>query len=117
MKVTRRQAKEIQGLKRLRDDEIDLTDIPPLQNWTDAVSGCGLTGDLGGGEGRRYSVVTVREGFRVLGAPYDGWTAHYPRGSVLARRLRVGHYGSAEMPRRALDAIPHEEEVLVKEEG
>jgi len=39
MKVTRRQAKEIQALKRLRDEEIDLTDIPPLQNWNDAVIG------------------------------------------------------------------------------
>ena len=27
MKVTRRQAKEIEALKRLRDEQIDLTDI------------------------------------------------------------------------------------------
>ncbi len=39
MKVTRRQAKEIQALKRLRDEEIDLTDIPPLDQWNKAVIG------------------------------------------------------------------------------
>ena len=39
MKVTKRQAKEIQALKRLRDEEIDLTDIPPLRNWDKAVIG------------------------------------------------------------------------------
>ncbi len=38
-KVTKRQAKEIEALKRLRDEEIDLTDIPPLSNWTQAVIG------------------------------------------------------------------------------
>ncbi len=37
MKVTKRQAKEIQALKRLRDEEIDLTDIPPLDKWNKAV--------------------------------------------------------------------------------
>jgi uncharacterized protein (DUF4415 family) len=39
MKVTRRQAKELQALKRLKDEEIDLTDIPPLNNWNEAVIG------------------------------------------------------------------------------
>ena len=39
MKVTKRQAKEIQALKRLRDEEIDLRDIPPLRNWSKAVIG------------------------------------------------------------------------------
>jgi hypothetical protein len=39
MKVTKRQVKEIQVLKRLRDEEIDLTDIPPLTNWNKAVIG------------------------------------------------------------------------------
>jgi uncharacterized protein (DUF4415 family) len=39
MKVTKRQAREIQALKRLRDDEIDLTHIPPLANWNNAVIG------------------------------------------------------------------------------
>ena len=39
MKVTKRQAKEIQSLKRLRDEGIDLTDIPPLRNWSKAVIG------------------------------------------------------------------------------
>jgi len=33
MKVTKRQAKEIQALQRLRDEEIDLTDIPQLRDW------------------------------------------------------------------------------------
>ncbi len=39
MKVTRRQAKEIQALKRLKDEEIDLTDIPPVKDWGRAVIG------------------------------------------------------------------------------
>jgi uncharacterized protein (DUF4415 family) len=39
MRVTKREAKEIQALKRLRDEEIDLTDIPPLKNWDKAVIG------------------------------------------------------------------------------
>jgi len=39
MKVTKRQAKEIVALKQLRDEEIDLTDIPPLKNWNEAVIG------------------------------------------------------------------------------
>lgn len=38
-KVTKRQAKELQALKRLKDEEIDLTDIPPLSNWNQAVVG------------------------------------------------------------------------------
>ncbi len=38
-KITKRQAKEIQALKRLRDEEIDLTDIPPLSYWNKAVIG------------------------------------------------------------------------------
>jgi uncharacterized protein (DUF4415 family) len=37
MKVTKRQAREIQARKRLRDEEIDLTDIAPLRNWDKAV--------------------------------------------------------------------------------
>lgn len=39
MKVTKRQAKEIEALKQLRDEDIDLTDIPPLNNWDEAVIG------------------------------------------------------------------------------
>ena len=39
MKVTRRQAKEIQALKQMRDEEIDLSDIPPLRNWNRAMIG------------------------------------------------------------------------------
>lgn len=39
MKVTKHQAKEIQALQRLRDGEIDLTDIPQLRGWDRAVVG------------------------------------------------------------------------------
>jgi uncharacterized protein (DUF4415 family) len=39
MKVTKRQAKEIRALKGLRDEEIDLTDIAPLKDWSKAVVG------------------------------------------------------------------------------
>jgi uncharacterized protein (DUF4415 family) len=38
-KVTKRQAKEIQAPKRLKDKEIDLTDIPPLDAWNKAAIG------------------------------------------------------------------------------
>ena len=37
--LTKRQAEEIRALKRLRDERIDLTDIPPLRNWSKAVIG------------------------------------------------------------------------------
>jgi uncharacterized protein (DUF4415 family) len=39
MKVTKRQAKEIQALNQLRDEQIDLTDISPIRNWDRAVIG------------------------------------------------------------------------------
>jgi len=39
MKVTKRQAKEIHALKRMRDEDIDLSDIPPLRNWNGVVIG------------------------------------------------------------------------------
>jgi uncharacterized protein (DUF4415 family) len=39
MKVTKRQAREIQALKRLRDDEIDLTDALQLRDWDRAAVG------------------------------------------------------------------------------
>ena len=39
MKVTRRQAKEIEALKRLRDEQIDLTDIPLVRDWDSSVIG------------------------------------------------------------------------------
>jgi uncharacterized protein (DUF4415 family) len=39
MKVTKRQAREIRALERLRDDEIDLSDIPQLGDWSKAVVG------------------------------------------------------------------------------
>ena len=39
MKVTKHQAKEIQALQRLRDGEIDLTDIPQLRDWDKAAIG------------------------------------------------------------------------------
>jgi uncharacterized protein (DUF4415 family) len=37
--LTKSQVKEIQVLKRMRDDEIDVTDLPPLQNWNQAEIG------------------------------------------------------------------------------
>ncbi len=39
MKVTKRQAKEIHVLKRLKDEDIDFTDIPPIRDWDRAVIG------------------------------------------------------------------------------
>lgn len=39
MRLTKRQAKEIQALKGLKEDEIDFSDIPVLQNWHEAVIG------------------------------------------------------------------------------
>ena len=37
--LTRKQAKEIRALKRLKDDEIDFTDIPLTRDWSNAVVG------------------------------------------------------------------------------
>jgi hypothetical protein len=39
MKLTRNQAKEIFALKRMKDDEIDFTDIPLTSDWSNAVVG------------------------------------------------------------------------------
>ena len=39
MKMTKRQAREIEALKRLKEEEIDLTDIEPLHNWNKATVG------------------------------------------------------------------------------
>ena len=38
-KLTRKQAKEIRALKRMKDDEIDFTDIPLTRDWNNAVAG------------------------------------------------------------------------------
>lgn len=38
-KVTRRQAKEITALKRMKDETIDLSDIPEVTNWSKALVG------------------------------------------------------------------------------
>ncbi|HMD96466.1 MAG TPA: hypothetical protein VKM93_03930 [Terriglobia bacterium] len=38
-KLTKRQAKEINALKKLKDEEIDLTDIPEKVDWSKAVRG------------------------------------------------------------------------------
>ena len=38
-KLTKNQAKEIRALKRMKDDEIDFTDIPPTRDWSNVVVG------------------------------------------------------------------------------
>lgn len=38
-KVTKGQAQELDVLKRLKDDSIDLSDIPEVTNWSKAVVG------------------------------------------------------------------------------
>jgi uncharacterized protein (DUF4415 family) len=38
-KVNGRLAKEIEALKRMKDEEIDLTDIPATADWSKAVVG------------------------------------------------------------------------------
>jgi len=38
-KLTRKQGKEIRGLKRMKDDEIDFTDIPLTRDWSNTVVG------------------------------------------------------------------------------
>jgi len=39
MKLTKQQAKEIRALKRMKDEDIDVSDIRPLKNWDQAVIG------------------------------------------------------------------------------
>ena len=38
-KFTRKQAKELAALARMRDDQIDLSDAPKLRDWSRAVVG------------------------------------------------------------------------------
>ena len=38
-KVTGRLAKELENLKRLKDEDIDFSDIPEKLDWTNAVRG------------------------------------------------------------------------------
>jgi uncharacterized protein (DUF4415 family) len=38
-KLTRNQTKEIRALKRMKDHEIDFTDIPLTRDWSNAVVG------------------------------------------------------------------------------
>ena len=38
-KLTKNQSEEIRALRRLRDKEIDLTDIPEVTDWSHAVVG------------------------------------------------------------------------------
>ena len=39
MKLTKNQAKQIRILKRMKDDEIDFSDIPEKTDWSNAVVG------------------------------------------------------------------------------
>ncbi len=39
MKLTKSQAKQIRALKRMKEEEIDLTDIPEKLDWSNAVVG------------------------------------------------------------------------------
>ena len=38
-KVSKKQARELAALKHMPDNEIDLTDIPEISNWRNAVVG------------------------------------------------------------------------------
>ena len=38
-KLTKKQAKEIRALARMKDSEIDLKDAPPLAHWDRAEAG------------------------------------------------------------------------------
>ena len=39
MRLTKQQAKEIRALKRMKDEDIDVSDIRPLDSWDQAVIG------------------------------------------------------------------------------
>ncbi len=39
MKLTKNQAKQIRALKRMKDEDIDFTDIPEKTDWSGAVVG------------------------------------------------------------------------------
>lgn len=39
MKLTKNQVKEIRALKRMKDEEIDFSDIPEKTDWSNAVVG------------------------------------------------------------------------------
>jgi len=38
-KLTKRQAKELAALRKMKDEDIDLSDIPEQLNWSNAVVG------------------------------------------------------------------------------
>jgi hypothetical protein len=38
-KISKKQARELEALKRMPDSEIDLTDAPEIQDWRKAVRG------------------------------------------------------------------------------
>ena len=39
MKLTKNQAKQIRALKRMKDEDIDFSDIPEKMDWSNAVVG------------------------------------------------------------------------------
>lgn len=38
-KLTKRQAEEIEAIRNIRDEDIDLSDIPEITDWSNAVRG------------------------------------------------------------------------------
>jgi hypothetical protein len=39
MKLTKSQAKQIRALKRMKDEDIDFSDIPEKRDWSNAIVG------------------------------------------------------------------------------
>jgi uncharacterized protein (DUF4415 family) len=89
MKLTKRQAKEIRALKRMRNDEIDVKDIPPLDNWDQAV--------LGKFYRPRKVSLTIRIDADVLARLRAGGRGYQTRINELLRRAVKGPRTSAKM--------------------
>lgn len=99
MKLTKNQVKQIRALKRMKDEDIDFTDIPEKTDWSNAVVG------------KFYRPVkkslTIRIDADVLdwvkgkGKGYQTRINHYLREAMIKTKKKAG---SAGMPRKKRSA-------------
>jgi hypothetical protein len=61
MKLTKNQAKQIRALKRIKDEDIDFTDIPEKTDWSGAVVGKFYRPIVAYGEGHAPIAIIARD--------------------------------------------------------
>lgn len=89
MKLTKRQARELRALKRLRDEDIDVTDIRPLDDWGQAV--------IGKFYRPRKVSLTIRIDADVLARLKAGGRGYQTRINAMLRRAVESPRSSAKM--------------------